>query len=55
MAKTQELQWAWFDQGVKQERARILKAIADAPPSMDFFGPYIAKEKLDEVIRGETA
>ena len=41
-------------QGAKQERERILKAIEDAPPAMDFFGPYISKEKLYEVIKGEN-
>lgn len=39
--------------GAAEERARILKAIEDAPPAMDFFGPYISKEKLHAVISGE--
>ena len=38
----------------KQERERILKEIENAPPSMDFFGPYIAKDKLIEFIKGEN-
>jgi len=38
----------------KRERARILKAIEDAPPSMDFFGPHIAKENLYKIIQGEN-
>lgn len=41
-------------QGAKQERERILKAIADAPPSMDFFGPHIAKENLYKIIEGDN-
>lgn len=41
------------EQGREAERERILKAIEDAPPAMDFFGPYISKEKLYEVIKGE--
>lgn len=41
-------------QGREAERERILKAIEEAPPAMDFFGPYISKEKLYEVIRGEN-
>lgn len=40
--------------GILAERERILKAIEDAPPAMDFFGPYISKEKLSEVISGEN-
>jgi hypothetical protein len=39
--------------GAQQERERILKAIEDAPPALDFFGPYIAKEKLIALIKGE--
>ena len=42
------------EQGREAERQRILKAIKDAPPAMDFFGPYISKEKLYEVINGEN-
>ena len=38
----------------KEERERIIKAIEDAPPAMDFFGPYIAKDKLIEFIKGEN-
>lgn len=41
-------------QGREAERERILKAIEEAPPAMDFFGPYISKEKLYEVIQGEN-
>lgn len=40
--------------GERVERARILKAIEEAPPAMDFFGPYISKEKLYAVIKGEN-
>jgi hypothetical protein len=40
--------------GVQAERERILKAIEEAPPAMDFFGPYISKEKLYAVIKGEN-
>ena len=38
----------------KDERERILKAIQDAPPALDFFGPYIAKDKLIALIKGEN-
>lgn len=40
--------------GERIERVRILKAIEEAPPAMDFFGPYISKEKLYAVIKGEN-
>jgi hypothetical protein len=40
--------------GEWMERERIIKAIEDAPPAMDFFGPYISKEKLYAVINGEV-
>jgi hypothetical protein len=43
-----------YRSGVANERERILKAIEEAPPAMDFFGPYISKEKLYEVITGKT-
>jgi len=42
------------EQGANKERERILKAIEDAPPAMDFFGPYIAKDKLIALIKGEN-
>lgn len=45
---------AVIHEGELRERARIIKAIEDAPPSMDFFGPYIAKDKLIELIKGEN-
>jgi hypothetical protein len=54
MSTIAELQWVWFDAGVAQERQRILKAIEDAPPAMDFFGPYIAKDKLIALIKEEN-
>ena len=38
----------------KEERERIIKAIEDAPPAMDFFGPYISKDKLIALIKGEN-
>jgi hypothetical protein len=38
----------------KEERERILKAIEDAQPALDFFGPYIAKDKLIAFIKGEN-
>jgi len=38
----------------KEERERIIKAIEDAPPALDFFGPYIAKDKLIALIKGEN-
>jgi hypothetical protein len=50
---TNKLRWAWFDFGVREERKRILQAIQDAPVAMDFFGPYIAKDKLIALINGE--
>jgi len=45
---------AFADYVRSQEGKRILKAIEDAPPAMDFFGPYIAKDKLIEFIKGEN-
>jgi hypothetical protein len=44
----------WINFGVERERERILTAIKDASPSMDFFGPHIAKENLYKVIKGES-
>lgn len=39
---------------IRMERNRIIKEIEDAPPAMDFFGPYIAKEKLYALIQGDN-
>jgi hypothetical protein len=38
----------------KAERELILKEIEEAPIAFDFFGPYIAREKLMGFLKGET-
>lgn len=38
----------------KAERARILEEIENAPIAMDFFGPYIARDKLLSFLKGEN-
>jgi hypothetical protein len=36
------------------ERDRIREAILSAPIAFDFFGPYIARDKLMEILEGES-
>jgi hypothetical protein len=50
---TEALVNAIIHEGELRERERILTAIETAPPSMDFFGPYIAKDKLVALIKGD--
>jgi hypothetical protein len=45
---------AWFQHQLKAERERIIAAIENAPVSLDFFGPYIARDKILAFIKGET-
>ena len=50
--RTPELavRYKYRQEGMAIERERILGAIENAPPAMDFFGPYIAKDKLYTII-----
>lgn len=43
-----------FNMGVQAERERINAAIENAPIAFDFFGPYIARDKLLEILSGEN-
>lgn len=41
-------------QGAERERERIKSEIENAPIAFDFFGPYIARDKLLEILSGEN-
>lgn len=54
MSTNADLQWAWFDAGVKRERERILKLVRGAPVALEFYQPYIGTEELIAKIEEEN-
>lgn len=40
--------------GRRKERERIIKALEEAPPAFDFYGPYLDRKKVLDIIKGEN-